>query len=414
MRNNLTSFHDVNTSLHWLIVEDALRDQKGHWFEYISTFWQGLHELGDNVTVLADRQAESFILENLKALPVLPPSIWHRMSDGANPLIRYLRLPVHAWQTVKAIKGFLSQNNAYDVIFVPTVLVHHLLAWTCLIKRHLIGRRTRVILFFPNAPVNYDLATGEYNWTNSLTTRLLKFLLKILASEVQNGQVILGAETYSMQKALTILSGVNFTYFPHPVQPFSTEKINLSTDGKLIMGSYGAARHEKGNDILYRAILEFNHLDTNSNIQFILQCLEGFEGERSLLADHTNVTWLNEYFQLGDYPKYLQKTDVMLLPYRISSYSLRVSRVIIEAMVNGIPVIATEGTTLAEQSAEFGALVKCKNEDPVSLAEAIRYAVTHYQELNAQAKQAVPKAQKHFSVQYFRDCLCNVPLVSLP
>jgi glycosyltransferase involved in cell wall biosynthesis len=400
MKNN----YNTNYSLHWLIVEDALRDQKGHWFEYITTFRRGLQALGDEVTILADREAQSFILEHLKAIPILPHSIWHRMSDGANPLIRYLRLPTHAWQTVKAIKQFLTQKDPYDVIFIPTVLVHHLLGWTWIIKRNLLQIQTRVILFFPNAPVSYDVATGNYNWTNSLTTRLLKFLLKTLTSEIQQGRVILGAETYPMQKVLTQLSGLPFTYFPHPVEPFTTNFYQESPPGKLVMGSYGAARPEKGNDILYQGISKFNALNPNSNTEFILQCLEGFQAEKALLSNDINITWINDYFQPGEYAKYLEKTNVMLLPYRISSYRLRVSRVVIEAMINGIIVIATDGTTLVDQAAEFGALVRCKNEDPVSVAEAINYAINHYEDLINQSQLNISKVQFHFSVKYFRNC----------
>jgi len=362
---------------------------------------------------LADREAQPFILEHLKALPVLPASIWHRMSDGANPLIRYLRFPVHAWQTVKAVKSFLSQDKNYDVIFVPTVLVHHLLGWTWLIKRDFLNHQTQIILFFPNAPVSYDLSTDTFSWTDSITTNLLRFLLKTLTPEVLSGQVILGAETYPMQKALTLLSGVTFTYFPHPVEPLNPESIKLSNKEKLVMGSYGAARHEKGNDILYRAISEFTKLYPDSDTQFTLQCLDGFEVEKALLSDNVNVNWLKNYFQPSEYPQYLYKTDVMLLPYRISSYFLRVSRVVIEAMVNAIAVIATDRTTLADQAAEFGALVKCQNEDPVSLAQAIHYAIAHAEELNDKAREAAQKAQSHFSVRYFRECLLNVPILLL-
>jgi hypothetical protein len=38
--------------MKWLIVEDALRDRKGHWLEYVSTFVRGLTALGDEVVVL--------------------------------------------------------------------------------------------------------------------------------------------------------------------------------------------------------------------------------------------------------------------------------------------------------------------------------------------------------------------------
>jgi hypothetical protein len=68
--------------MKWLIVEDALRDRTGHWLEYVSTFVRGLTALGgDEVQVLCDRKAEGFILEQTGARPVLPESIWHRMSE---------------------------------------------------------------------------------------------------------------------------------------------------------------------------------------------------------------------------------------------------------------------------------------------------------------------------------------------
>ena len=134
--------------MRWLIVEDALRDHKGHWFEYLGTFARELRALGDNVTILSDRSAESFLVEQLQAQSVLPASIWHRMGDGAGPVRRYLRVPVHAWQTYRTIKKYLRGGTSIerhqlgkiemngspgesvrsgrgaevDVIFVPTVL----------------------------------------------------------------------------------------------------------------------------------------------------------------------------------------------------------------------------------------------------------------------------------------------------
>src|ERR1700744_3972089 len=96
--------------MRWLIGEDGLRDRKGHLFEYVSTFEQGLRALGDEVTILADRQAEPFIVESLEAKALLPESIWHRMSDGAGALTRYLRVPAHAWQTWRTLSRFLKRD----------------------------------------------------------------------------------------------------------------------------------------------------------------------------------------------------------------------------------------------------------------------------------------------------------------
>src|SRR5580698_364557 len=108
--------------MRWLIVEDALRNRKGHWFEYIRTFERELRELGDDVTILADRTAEPFLVEQLQVQPVLPVSIWHRMSDNAGLIRRYLRVPVHAAKTYRAITNYLQGQEKFDVIFVPTML----------------------------------------------------------------------------------------------------------------------------------------------------------------------------------------------------------------------------------------------------------------------------------------------------
>src|SRR5882724_1559844 len=109
--------------MRWLIVEDALRDRKGHWFEYVGSFTRELGLLGDEVVILADRSAEPFLIEQLRVRPVLPASIWHRMGDGAGALRRYLRVPAHGWNTCRALRRFLKTGGEYDVIFVPTVLV---------------------------------------------------------------------------------------------------------------------------------------------------------------------------------------------------------------------------------------------------------------------------------------------------
>ena len=409
MENSTTSNKPQNqgTKLRWLIIEDALFNSSGHWFEYISTFKKGLNALGDEVTILADQNVHEYIQTSLNAQPVLPQSIWHRMSDGAGILSRYLRVPIHAWQTICTIKRYLTSNCNYDVIFVPTILVHHLLGWTWLVKRVLKQSSPKLILFFPNTPVSYDISTQTASWIASPTTQLLRWLINQLKTEVQKGKVILGAETHVMQQALTHLTGVTFTYFPHPVLPVPRSSQELSLSPQLVMGSYGGARYEKGSDILFKAVAEFSDRFPDSEVQFILQCLKGFEQERELLQDNPFITWITEYFQNDEYAKYLGETKILMLPYRPSSYALRVSRVVIEAMVNGIPIITTKETTLAEQSKKFGSVILCEPENPSSLADAIFQSVENYESLKARAEEMAKRSQEHFSVQYFRECFLN-------
>ncbi len=396
--------------MRWLIVEDALRDRKGHWFEYISTFVQGLSALGDEVAVLADRHAEPFILESLQAKPVLPDSIWHRMSDGAGALTRYLRVPLHAWQTWRALRRFLRANDDWDLIFVPTVLIHHLLGWYLLIRHTLRGNSARILLFFPNLPIRLE-PDGTPCWQTSPTTRLMRFLLKRLADEVQSGRVVLGVETREMQAAFARLTGLPVRYLPHPVTPLP-EASDSVTGGPIVMACYGPGRPEKGSDLLQEAIVRHLARFPASDVRFVFQWLQDFRNDRGELVvlnpglpGHPAVEVIERYFAEGDYARQLRQTHVMLLPYRCSSYDLRVSRVVIEAMVNGIPVVATQGTTLGTQAREFGAVVECEDGSAESLTEGIELARKDYLKLRYAALVRRNRACEHFSVRHFRDLL---------
>ena len=562
--------------MKWLIVEDALRDRRGHWVEYVSTFVSGLKELGDAVMVLCDRKAEAFIMEQTGARPVLPESIWHRMGDGAGALRRYARVPGHAWATFVAMRrvfkefnhglhGLTRMGNAQgdahgtcagaafsspstsklardsantsptrgaggpdsslpatshslrakvpealtpatsyplpatsiplDWIFVPTVLVHHLLGWWMLLRTSSVPRNSRLVLFFPNLPIYLDNA-GRAFWNGGPTTKLMAWLVAQLRREVESGRVVLGVETHAMRLALESLIGMRVTYLPHPVEfhaetrrrggeespkglttedtvasqagaafsnPFtsglSRDCENTSrtrsasapasspassypppaTSAKpIVFGCYGAARWEKGSDIFQEAIKlilknevpsgECQVASGKSQIQpvtsyqllvtaavrplcFAIQWVEDFQDEKGNLVqldpwlkNHPLVEVIDRYFQGEEYERRLEQADVMVLPYR-SPYRLRVSRVVIEAMLHGMPVIATKGTTLFEQAEEYGVAVGCEEGTAESLAEAILKVAEGFESLQTSAQKKASAAAQSFSVGFFRELL---------
>lgn len=395
--------------MRWLIAEDSLINRRGHWFEYLGAYHRELQELGDQVQFLVSKPAEPFILETFKAQPVLPDAIFHRMGDGSNALKRYSRVPLHAWKTWRAIQRWLKTNPAPDLIFVPTVIVHHLWGWQRVVKkalRHL--PNTRLLLFFPGAPVQVD-AQGGVHWDQAPTAKLTQRLINSLRPEVERGQVILGAETHPMVRELTRLSGVRFTYLPHPVSFSSdaTECPELGPEDDIILGSYGGARHEKGTDILVSAVEQHLQTHPETRLRFVLQMADSFTDAWKRLVDHPRVEIVEGYFPPGEYPRQLARTHGLILPYRASSYALRVSRVVIEAMAGGFPLIATDETTLSDQAREFGAGVYCKNEDVGSLAKALRELELHFGDLRYQAWNRRGLAREHFSIATFRDILAH-------
>lgn len=385
----------------WLIAEDALRNRVGHWYEYLRTVRNGLQQLGDKVEVLADEAAEEFIVQGISAEPVLPHSIWHRMSDSSSVLTRYSRVVTHAWATRSRISKWLAAHPPYDIVFVPTVLVHHLLAWLSLARGPLRRQHTRILLFFLHAPITVS-ADGSVAWDRSPTSWLFRNLIRALSVEVSNGRVLLGVETTAMRDALFALTGVPFVYFPQPALPLALTPESEPLSAPLVVGAYGGSRREKGDDLLIAAIKQYNRSFPGSRVVFHCHSVGGDLHEWMALRSAPNVHLITDYTTTSEYENCLRHTNVLILPYRLSSYALRGSRVAVEGMVNGIPMIATRHSTYAHLASRYGAAVLCDDGNVDSLVGAIRQCETDYCSLQQLAIQNSIAAREHFSVSAFR------------
>jgi glycosyltransferase involved in cell wall biosynthesis len=400
--------------MRWLIAEDSLESRKGHWFEYLRSFIRELPKAGDEVQLLVSKRATKEIREYFSALALLPESAFNKMSDGAPVWRRYARIPIHASLTFFAVSRFLKRSAAFEIIFVPTVTLHHLLGWFWLIKTTLRRSPVTVLLFFPGLPIRRSLGRAELN--GSPTASIFALLLRGLATEIRAGKVVLGVETEAMKVAAQEVFHLPFTYLPHPVQREGA--VGHRRSSALTMACYGPARHEKGGDVLSIAIDQFLQTRPCKDIEFVLQWMDDFslpDGDSARLPEtlehHPQVEVVRRLFNEDEYAHWLAQTDVLLLPYRKSSYDLRVSRVAIEAFVYGIPLIATRGTTLAAQAEEFGAVVLCEDGDIRSVTEAICEAERNFSSLKTRAQERMAAAREHFSVRTFRRGVIELSIV---
>jgi glycosyltransferase involved in cell wall biosynthesis len=398
--------------MNWWIFEDAMRDRKGHWLEYLRTFRNGLEAAGDEVRIFASQECETDVALALGAEPNLPRSIWARVSDGGPKLKKLWRIISHGIATWYSVSRLLRKTgNTPDIIFVPTVLVHHLLGWWLLLQCSLHKTNSKVLLFFPNTPAYLD-EYGIPHWNPEPSAKLFAFLIRRCAKWVGQGRIILGAETEPMVSAMTQLTGVPFQYLPHPVEPLGLNANAKENPATIIrFGAYGSARYEKGSELIQEAIRQYLADQPDPRVTFALQWIsdctlpDGTSATLNpVLVDHPQCEIIHEFFPEGGYEAQIAKTAVMILPYR-DAYRLRVSRVVIEAMQAGMPTIVAKGTTLHQQANDHGTLIECEQNSPQSILDAIRFTIRNINKLRADALRTAASSQEHFSVKTFRQLI---------
>ncbi len=397
--------------MNWWIIEDALKGKRGHYFEYVRTFKEGLEAEGDNVRIFVDHTGEDWLVDKLGVEKILPRSIWARMSDGAPRWKKLLRYPAHGLATYRAVGRLLKQNRSElpDIVFFPSVFTHHLFGLVPLLLRVAPRVPTKFLLFFPSVAIRHDPSTGRAVPKADISAKWFPGLVRALRPLVGSGRVILGTETHAMQEALTGLCGLPFTYLPHPVE-FRPDAESVAEDSFLRIGHYGSARYEKGSDVFQAAAKVYLEKNPEANVRFVMQWLEDFRDDEGnliqkdpQLVSHSKFEFIDRYFDPdGGYLRQVAATDIMVLPYR-DSYRYRLSRVVIEAMLAGLPVVVSRGTTLHGQASEHGAAVSIEMDSIESLVVGLYEAVTNVKQLRSQARSKARTSAKHFSVGNFRE-----------
>lgn len=395
-----------------LIVEEALRSVKGHWFEYIKTIADACKEAGDELVVAAHKDADGRIVEDLQARPVLPCSAWDKIYDSPNPLRRYLGVFEHNWRLYRAVDRLLQEEDRFDCVLAPTLLIHHLMAWTALARKYHGRKFKRMVLFFVNGQGIYQGPGQLPVFPRHPKTALFRSMLQRMKPLVESGEVVLAAETEGMAREYTAFSGIEFQCFPHVVRFDPAIGESVAKREKPTFACFGFARHEKGSDLLQDAILEIRRRRPDLPLRFVIQWLDDFTDSNGTtvtrhpqLVEDPDVTFIMEAFNKTTYHQYLRETDGMLLPYRARSYYARVSRVAIEAAIMGIPMVFTRDTWLEEMVRLCGAGEGFRDENLEELVGAIIRLAESLPRFKAEAEARRERARELYSPEQFRNCL---------
>jgi glycosyltransferase involved in cell wall biosynthesis len=392
--------------MNWLIIEDALKDRYGHWLEFIQTFKEGLAELGDNLEIIGPRNCDASLVSELAVEPILPDSLWGK-SKGSSRIGKAASMLVWLTASFVAVSRRLARLPAEVIVFVPTVGIPHLILWWALLFSRRVPAQAKLLLYFMATPVRISALGKPEPW--GVWGKVFFRILGSLAGISRSERLVLATETEALSRALSELSGARFVTLPQPVRPIASGKKSIS--GTVLVGSYGPARHEKGSDLMIVAIEKFLGKTDCPDIIFAVQWTEDFDsgdGTRATISERLRAdrrfVCIDHLFASGEYADWLERTSLMLLPYR-NDYALRGSRVVLEAVTHGIPVLVSRGTTLEEHMSAFGAGLSCDVSSPDDIVTALETAIARIDEFAKAAAARQSGAREHFSVARLRQVL---------
>ena len=404
-----------------LVVEEALKTRVGHWYEYDRAVCDIHRALGIETTVAAHREVSSEIRDSLPAAPVFHYTNWDNIYAHPAAWRRYLGIAHHNLRVYQTMDRFLTANGPFDCVFVPTVVVFHVIAWRALLARHLGRSFSRLVLFFRNNVGSYG--PGSQVPTFKRNSIVWQKTLRSFAQHIENGSVSLATDSDRLATEYEHLGGIRPVVFPSPriALPAKLSEGQATGSRSYTFGSLGPARFEKGIDLLQAAVARFLAAEPEADVRFLIQWNEDiiktggsiYRPDPALEADR-RVIFLRDEIDSERYMHLLAEIDCMVLPYRREAYFARISGVAVEAVTAAVPVIYTKDTWMEDFVLGAGAGLGVRSGDIDSLTAAISSAVNQREQLAAKAVAQSHQAHNANSAERFVDLLWGKTALNTP
>lgn len=399
---------ETTTQKRALVVEEALRDHKGHWFEYNRDIVNGLRRQGYHVDVFVHRDVEADLRETLEATPVFRYSVWHGSYRGGIKAVFW-----HNWRVMGDLRAALRHREPYDLVFAGNNMIHHVLAWRVIMALNARQIR-RLVLLFAVSPALPSPHPEQPQFAPK--SFVYRGLLRAFSNLRNKGRVLFAAETPNTGRHIEVFAGGRVHALPHATDGVPQRAAAMaSTHAPKCIGSMGVGRYEKGTELFQSAVKKLLEVPEFATIRFSYQWQNDFTKPDGTIARvdpeldaHARVEVMRTFRGGSDYWALLEGIDLMVLPYRLTTYATRLSRVAIEAMILGIPMVVTRGSWLEQAMAETGSGVSFEDENTDSLVAAIQEARQRYTELKELAVTRAPLARQHYSGETFARQLLEI------
>lgn len=304
---------------------------EGHIIPYHQSITKAMNILGWHHEVIYSPE---------KNLPPLP-SHWQGCIKG-----NQLEEKKNIWQTIKnidlfanTIKIYLEKKLVFNQQNQPIIIF---------IERFIHLQLFALLLAIKDLPKEnlYIWILYRHNFHQHKTKALYKLLNKLLKKSVKPKHFCLFSDSQLLANSMEKYFEEKFTVVPIP----HTEFVDKKRDGNhnfILCWWAGPPREEKG----WQVIKNLADCPIENHDKFILVTAKSAD----LVSCHGGVKVITTDDNLSrpDYVHWLQKTDIMLIPYDAIAYQERTSGIFTEAVMAGNIPLTTANTWMAKELLKF-------------------------------------------------------------
>lgn len=394
-----------------LVVEEALKSESGHFFEYVKSVAELNQAAGAQTIVVTHRDATAKVREALDAHAIFPWTNWDNVYAHPKAWRRYLGIAQHNWRVFRLMDQFVREHGPFDIVFAPTVVIYHIFGWRLLMISQ--GRQIgKIVLLFRNNAGAYP--PGARTPVFKRSTNVLRWALRSFRGLLARGRARFVTDSSKLACEYEHLCGIKPEVLPSPriAPPPPLAEEGHTADSPVVFSCLGPTRFEKGIDLMQEAIKAFLTAHPQTRARFVIQWNEPITDEKGepylpdrAIATDPRVRLITQAMRSEEYDAAIHETDCMLLPYRRASYFARISGVAVEAATAGMPLIYTKDTWCEDLVRECGVGIGVPDGDAAALAEAIAEMAARYPEYRARARARAEEARRSHSPASFTEKL---------
>jgi glycosyltransferase involved in cell wall biosynthesis len=394
-----------------LIVDDRLRDERGHQLGFVRGMSAWLARRGSRVDVWTHRGfGTELAIPDATVTRVFDRS-WAEAFVEATRRARILAVLRHNLRFLSQMRRAGGKGGPWDLVIATEATVLHLFAW----RLWLLGapRATRLLLVFIHPPWLLDYSPVDGSASPKRQAFLYRWALGSMRRDLASGRCLLAADSAAVARALRADGARRVEDVNVPIAESLRTLLDAPPpqgEGRLRVGVLGRPSRERGFDRVLAAIELWtsSHADRDGRVRFVVQW---HGGSGSLDADRERLLELARRFpesvqvvegSMDDaaYASLLTSLHAGLLACNRSDYASRASNVAMEFLCAGRPYVATSGTWIAAEMETHGAGVAC-GERPDEIAAAVAALARDHARHAARAWSRREAAREHFSWDRF-------------